>query len=99
PVPAERRGRPGVHRHRVHAPTHAASGSAMAPATSAQYPHAAQPKTIDTVTEVARATRSLTDTRENRMARLRSARCMTETLERRIVADMATATLATLGSP
>ena len=76
-----------------------ASGSATAPATSAQYPHAAQPRTIDTITDVVRATMSLADTRENCMARLSRARCMTEALERKIVADIATATGPTLGSP
>ena len=62
-----------------------ASGSATAPATSAQYPHAAQPRRIDTATETARARMSLVETTENRMARLRRARCWTETLVKKIV--------------
>ena len=46
---------------------HVASCSATAPATSVQYPHAAQPSTMDTATDTMRATTSLPDTTENRM--------------------------------
>ena len=76
-----------------------ASGSATAPATSAQYPHAAHPRTIDTATETVRATMSFLETTENRMARLSSARCWTDRLVRKIVADIATVTRAMRGSP
>src|SRR5204863_2381408 len=99
PVPAERRGAPGIHEQRIHAPRHVVSGSATAPATSAQYPHPVQPRTIETVTAVARATRSFLDTIEKRRPRFSRARCSTDALERKIVADRATATGATRGSP
>jgi hypothetical protein len=76
-----------------------ASGSVTAPATSAQYPHPARPRTIDTVTDATRASMSLVETNENLRARLRRARCSTEILVRKIVADIATATGATRVSP
>src|SRR5712691_2823270 len=98
-VPSWPRGAPGIHRHAFHAPSVVASGSATAPATSAQYPHAAQPRTIDTTTETVRATMSFLETAENLIARLRSARCWTDRLVRKIVADIATVTGVIRGSP
>ena len=65
-----RRGRLGTHRHRVQAPMDAASACATVPATSAQYPHPAQARSIDAVTETARAKTSLAETTGKRMARL-----------------------------
>ena len=75
------------------------SGCATAPATSAQYPHPAQARNIDAATETPRARMSVADTAENRMFRLRRARCRTEALVRKIVTDKPTATCATRESP
>src|SRR5437016_12399456 len=98
-VPTPRRGRAGTHRHKAQAPMDVESASATAPATSAQYPHPALARRTDTATEMDRARMSLADTAENRMARLRRARCWTERQVKKIVTDMATATAATRGSP
>src|SRR6266478_1372805 len=98
-VPGARRGRPGTHRQRDHAPMDVVSGWATAPATSAQYPHPAHPSRIETATETARARMSLAETTEKRIARLSKARCRTEVLVMKIVTDMPTAARATRGSP
>src|SRR6266851_2385538 len=87
-VPAPRWGRPGTHRHMDHAPMDVASDWATAPATSAQYPHPAQPRRIESATETARAKMSLADTTVKSMARLRRARCKTDVLVIAIVTDM-----------
>src|ERR1019366_8983710 len=91
-VPALRRARPGIQRHNVQAPMDVLSGRTTTPATSAQYPHPAQARRIDTATETAPARMSLTDTAEKHMARLMRAKCRTEVLVMKIVADTPTAT-------
>src|SRR5438445_7482928 len=99
PVPTWRRGRPGTHRHRVQIPMDVARGSATAPATSAQYPHPIQARETDTATETAWARMLLAETSENRMARMRRARCWTERQVKKIVTATALATATTRGSP
>src|SRR5439155_6066811 len=99
PVPTPRRGSPGTHRHKAHAPTNVDSGSATVPATSAQYPHPALARRIDIATETTRARMALVETSENRIARLRRAKCWTERPVKKIVTATAIATVATRGSP
>ena len=79
------------------APMDVLSDCATAPATSAQYPHPAQASKIEATTENARATMSLTETAEKRMALLRRARCRTEEQVMKIVDDIPTATSVTCG--
>src|SRR5271165_2681389 len=96
-IPGTRRGRLGTQRQRMKAPRDMLSDWAMAPATNAQYPHPAQARRIEATTETARATMSLAETTEKRMARLRRARCKTEVQAIKIVKDMPTATGITCG--
>src|SRR5579863_3751279 len=94
-----RRGRPGTHWQRIHAPTAVLNGRAQAPSTRAQYPHPARPKQTETMTETARAMMSLIATAENSIARFNNARCNTDRFARNIVADIPAAIGATCASP
>src|SRR6266853_3294047 len=98
-VPAARLGRLGIHRHNHQAPTQVESACATFPATSAQYPHPAQARRIDTTTETKRETISFAEVKEKNIARLRSAKCWTESVWMKMVMDMATLTCATRASP
>src|ERR1035441_3898385 len=98
-VPAARLGRPGTQRHKHQAPMDVLSDNAIAPTTSAQYPHPARPRRMDTTTETTRATTSLAETAEKHIARFSRARCCTEILVMKMVAETPTAIRATCGSP
>src|SRR4029077_17390589 len=98
PVFAARRGKPGVHLHRIHTPIDVLSGAATTPATSAQYFHPAQAKKMETATETARLIMSFTDNAEKYMPRLSRAWCSTEVLPIRMESEVPTATCATRGS-
>src|SRR5882672_11023105 len=98
PAPAARRGKLGFHWHMAQAPMDVLSACAITPAASAQYPHPAQPKRIEIITETIRARMSLIEIAEKRIARFRSARCKTDVLPTRIVGDIAKTTCATSGS-
>src|SRR6266849_1014089 len=96
-VPTARRGTLGLHRHRYQPPMDWLSACATVPTTSAQYPQPAQARRIDTATERARATTSLPEVMEKRIARLRSARCKTEVLLIKIVKETPRAMSDTAG--
>src|SRR6185437_7498046 len=98
PVPSALRGRQGTHRHKYQAPMAVLKGKATTPATNAQYPHPANPRTIAISAEMHRAQISLTDTDGKRMARLSSARWTTERLVTTMVTETPTAIAATLAS-
>src|SRR4029077_3825432 len=98
-VPAARRGRLGIHLHKYQAPTDWTSGLAMAPQTSAQYPHPTQASNIARATEIAPERTSMAEVTEKWRARFSSARCRTEVPLMNIVSDIPTATCATRWSP
>src|SRR5205807_6553546 len=98
-VPTTRRGRFGIHLHWSQAPIVAVSGRAIAPATSAQYPPPAHANIMDATTETARASMSLAETAEKRIALFRRARCITETLLKSMVDDKAMVTFSKRESP
>src|SRR5271169_1154450 len=96
-VPGTRRGRPGTHRHKDHAPTQVINACETTPTTKDQYPHPFQARRIVTANEEIRENISLAENKEKRMARFRSARCKTERLMKKMVSEMAMATFVTRG--
>jgi hypothetical protein len=96
-VVAARRGIPGTHLQRTQAPIAWLSGCVTVPTTSAQTPHPAQARSMETPTETVREMMSFADRWVNCIARIRSARWTTEVLEMRIVKETPTAMCATRG--
>src|SRR5712664_4723877 len=74
------------------------AGTTRAAETSAQYPHPARARTTATMTEPARPRISITETTENRMARLSKAIWITESPVIKIVNASNWVTPATRGS-
>src|ERR1700732_1032513 len=98
PVLAARRGKPGVHLHRIQTPMEVLSGAATTPATSAQYLHPAHAKKMETATETVRLIMSFKDSAEKYMLRFSRAWCSTDVLPIKMDSEVPTATRATRGS-
>src|SRR5580698_1609106 len=91
-VPAFRLGKSGIQKQRIHAPMQVLAAEATTPATNAQYPQPAHPRTIEVTTASVRAARSLAETEGNRIARFSSASGRTARPVRKIVVATARVT-------